>query len=634
MELLYLWFDNFRNIKEQGFDFSSEITFKIKSLETKDYIKRIVLALSLNKDHVNLFPKGVVNVTGIVGANASGKSNLLDGLKLLSGRPADITSGLFFCVLNHKTNTIETWYYKRGGANNAQSLEVFVEIDNDIKKKYKIKRPVGYTINKNTKPFYKITEFINDNPPVSPACFISNTFDSRNETLYTNIHNLSTNLRFETFLKSYIEQRPKKRTTELYKSHASEYHKKELRTLLSFIASAKENRTGQLPEIPRSLVITFNFNELEYIIDNFGKSSPLFTVKELQLVQKNAMDAIIQENDPKTKLYNLIVLCSFYYALRWDLFKPNRYEPKRIETEISQFAKLKNGSELFAKILKFLSPLTLNKMDQKSNNLNYLLGSKMRAAIKKVTIIPEELIENPLRFRVEIEEQLWSFLNLVFSFRYVEPSSFMDYQWENLSSGQEAFFLQFGRLNEIKGDIDADMFWLLIDEGDLYFHPQWQKDYIKQLLQFITLIFPRKQVQVFITSHSPFIASDLPRSNLIFLERDAMNECKVTDIATHKLTFGANIHMLYTDSFFMDSVIGSFAREKIDAFINWALDKKSPNDTDGNYRKFIKLIGEPILSAKLLEMYANKMKENYELSQLQELKLKIDNRISQIKGDV
>ena len=216
MELLYLWFDNFRNIQEQGFDFSSEITFSIKKLDKKDGIKYIDLSLSLNPSHVSLFPHNIVNITGIVGANASGKSNLMDGIKLLAGRMKNITSGLFFCVLNHETKTIETYYYKGGGVNNAQPMYVSIQASDELQKKFKVKKPVGYTIDRSKATFHTIPVFKDDKAPVSPACYISNTFDSRNETLYTGIYNLSTNARLESFLKSNFESKTNKNKNVLY----------------------------------------------------------------------------------------------------------------------------------------------------------------------------------------------------------------------------------------------------------------------------------------------------------------------------------------------------------------------------------------------------------------------------------
>nr|WP_294994544.1 AAA family ATPase [uncultured Sediminibacterium sp.] len=633
MELLYLWLDNFRNIQEQGFDFSSEITFSIKKLETKNGIKYIDLSLSLNPNYIPLFPENIVNITGIVGANASGKTNLMDGIKLLAGRMMDIASGLFFCVLNHKTNTIETYYYESGGVKRAQPLHVTIQSDDDLNNKFNVNQAVGYPIDRYNMISNSITLFEDNQFPVSPLCYLSNSFDNRNETLYTGIHNLSTNARLESFFKSTLESKSENKESIPSAPYSESYHRKELRTLLSFIALARNNGTTELPDIPQSLIIEFNFNELEYLRDNFSLTSSLFQFNDLELVHNNAIEAIQSEIEPKEKIYNLIVLCSFYYALRWDIFKPHRIGATQIQEKIKQFSQIRIGKFLFEEIYNFLHPISLNPLNNKSNTLEYLLGEKMKLAINQISLIAEQNISNPLRFRVKIEEELWSFLNLIFSFRYLEPSSFMDYKWENLSSGQEAFFLQFGRLNEIKNDITKKMFWLLIDEGDLYFHPQWQKSYIEHLFKFITLIFPDKKVQIFITSHSPFIASDLPRSNLIFLKRGSQNKCEVTDIATQKLTFGANIHMLYTDSFFLDSVVGSFAQKKIQEFINWATDKNSPPDDDGNKQKFINLIGEPIISAKLLELYAIKMGKNFELTQLLVLRNKIEARITEIKRD-
>ena len=68
------------------------------------------------------------------------------------------------------------------------------------------------------------------------------------------------------------------------------------------------------------------------------------------------------------------------------------------------------------------------------------------------------------------------------------------------------------------------------------------------------------------TSHSPFILSDLPKENIIFLEKGK----QVYPFEDGKQTFGANIHTLLSHGFFMkDGLMGEFAKDKIKSIINY-----------------------------------------------------------------
>ena len=68
MELVYLWVEEYKNIKNQGFNFSPRFTCKYENGE---------LLIEEKKDYVSIFPENI-NVTAIVGENGSGKSNLLN----------------------------------------------------------------------------------------------------------------------------------------------------------------------------------------------------------------------------------------------------------------------------------------------------------------------------------------------------------------------------------------------------------------------------------------------------------------------------------------------------------------------------------------------------------------------------
>lgn len=90
MELIYVWIEEFRNIKQKGFSFSDR--FKV------DYNKNTrELKIEKNEDYFDYFqfadPESrVTNVSAVVGVNGCGKSNLLELLG------AYFTNGLYYCL--------------------------------------------------------------------------------------------------------------------------------------------------------------------------------------------------------------------------------------------------------------------------------------------------------------------------------------------------------------------------------------------------------------------------------------------------------------------------------------------------------------------------------------------------------
>lgn len=63
--------------------------------------------------------------------------------------------------------------------------------------------------------------------------------------------------------------------------------------------------------------------------------------------------------------------------------------------------------------------------------------------------------------------------------------------------------------------------------------------------------------------------SDIPAKNILFLKS---NENKSTAVLENKKSFGANIHELLGDNFFLtddDIYIGEFAKNKISDTIDW-----------------------------------------------------------------
>lgn len=190
---------------------------------------------------------------------------------------------------------------------------------------------------------------------------------------------------------------------------------------------------------------------------------------------------------------------------------------------------------------------------------------------------------------------------------------------------------------------------LLLDEPDLTIHPIWQRNYLNDLIHFSKKI--GKKIHFIITSHSPFLISDLPKENVIFLEKYKKDEdknqkegnCKIATPDINQ-TFGANIHTLLSNGFFMsDGLMGKFAKNKINEIKkfyeliqklqnkgkikNKNLWKKSYERRKTRFGNIQKIIGEPFLQSIIknyldeLEIIFNGKKEflDREIKRLQVL---------------
>jgi len=107
---------------------------------------------------------------------------------------------------------------------------------------------------------------------------------------------------------------------------------------------------------------------------------------------------------------------------------------------------------------------------------------------------------------------------------------------------------------------------------------------------------------IFIT-HSPFILSDIPKENVIFLEKGK----QVYPFEDNQQTFGANIHTLLSHGFFMkDGLMGEFAKDKIDTVIKYLNQTKLSDDEIIYCENIISIIGEPIIKRQLQKMLDSK----------------------------
>ena len=166
---------------------------------------------------------------------------------------------------------------------------------------------------------------------------------------------------------------------------------------------------------------------------------------------------------------------------------------------------------------------------------------------------------------------------------------------------------------------------IMIDEGDTGYHPEWQRNFFKKALDFLSALFAGKNLQLIFTANAPFITSDLPKSNVVFIEKKQDGSAIIHDKENSQSeTFGSNIHTLYSNSFYMEgALIGEFAKNKIDKIITF-LNNKKEKKTKEEYRKTIEIIGEPLIRRKLESMWDEKFDLEDELQTLKRRILEIE----------
>lgn len=149
---------------------------------------------------------------------------------------------------------------------------------------------------------------------------------------------------------------------------------------------------------------------------------------------------------------------------------------------------------------------------------------------------------------------------------------------------------------------------LVFDEMEICFHPEYQRQFVNHLITTIKNMGLNEQCtfNIFLITHSPFILSDIPRSNILYMETEK-DKAKNKKLPTH--TFAQNIGDMMYDSFFMEKTIGDFAEEKLRKLIQKRLEKNSKKKqklmSDVEEQAVLSSIGDPVIRSLIDEIEAN-----------------------------
>lgn len=159
------------------------------------------------------------------------------------------------------------------------------------------------------------------------------------------------------------------------------------------------------------------------------------------------------------------------------------------------------------------------------------------------------------------------------SFATLTSLGFIRWSFRELSSGQAsmmslycAIALTLGRFEQSS---EACALIICIDEGEMFMHPRWQREYISGLISFITDFYQlSEKVTVVISTHSLIVATDTPAGRLFDLNDKVL-----------KNAFGYSPKQTLTDVFNVEEFTGKFSTELLKK-ISDVLKQSAPNPDD------------------------------------------------------
>ena len=157
-------------------------------------------------------------------------------------------------------------------------------------------------------------------------------------------------------------------------------------------------------------------------------------------------------------------------------------------------------------------------------------------------------------------------------------------------------------------------FNLVIDEVEICFHPEYQRTFLKNLLRLLDRLefnSGERYINILLTTHSPFLLSDIPESHILYMTQD--------DVVPTGKTFGANIYDLLNQQFFMSNTIGEFAAQKINEVVRVYRLDNNPEIREQLFREgyermvsLYALIGDEYLRKVVLQM-VTEMAQQYNM---------------------
>lgn len=476
------------------------------------------------KESPKIYSDSIHNFSLLVGKNGSGKSTILD---IISKNHA--STGSYFAIYHISGDQ----YYAEGSGN-------FIEKNvNNLTKGYFIlfngKVIKSYQLPNILKSDHNLQVYYSNTPPNIPY-FIP----KRRKFRGTGNNFIRISPLISLPLIDFIEFISEEGINSLGKEKESTYRDKPI----SIEISSKHRRprgSKSIIEIIYSLPFLdlkdIDLNEPPEVPSEIRSAQKYFSIKVVEdFVIKEIFSAAraFKENNNKIKLNQAleIIFRNIQENMGRSVYKPRKWMDKWLIKE--------HLFEVYSAACKYThtEPVDLHYLINAIEELEMGISNSRKISISLRDGRPKEDLVKLLNF-----------------------SQYFNFHFTGLSDGEAVYFNLFSTIFSRIRNSTTDILFLL-DEPDINLHPEWVRNIINDLNKICKNYSPNRKIQFIITTHSPFMVSDVPNENVWMLD----SKDNSTRIYSAPRSFAANILDIMSDSFFLEYPIGEFSRNYLANF--------------------------------------------------------------------
>jgi ABC-type dipeptide/oligopeptide/nickel transport system ATPase component len=552
MKICYIWVEHFRNFKRKGINFSSNVKFDFDP--EQKFLQRTLLP----KLPQNFFDdeNRIEEVTGLIGKNGSGKSNSVDLLlKAIKGSSKYLKTDFFIITeengeyICHKSfihdSTLIRSDFPLLQANYQGSLEnlkvIYFSNVFDEKENLFDEAISDISVNKISHPSYRLRKMLNEK-----SNFVKQHEFIKSKYFYL----LEVDKPYSVLI-----------TSKVWLNHR-------------FSTSTLKNMFGQFTD----KFIDYRRNMRSRYRETRQENKLLFTLKYSTILE--SLEAILKSSlsyEIKQDFLNIFFYQSFSNINTREILDNHLHLIKKFHFESTEEGLDNFRTDLSHKISFF------EYADSSFFEFNYYN-------------------EGDRNKRYEYFEVTYDIFKEIFNDNYsktfFKPDSYNVVDWVGISSGYKAYFNLYASIMDELRRTRSRNILLCIDEGDLYLHPKWQLEFLDKLLTILPKMYLGR-LQLILTSHSPFLLSDLPKQCVTIIDNDS-SFIKEDGFKLEIDTFAGNIYNLYAQPFFLENrTVSDFARRKLVKIFGIIENENRTREDIMLAKRLSDLVGDEVLNYQL-----------------------------------
>lgn len=558
MKLIYCYIEHFRNIENQDVSLSDE--FDCRYRDSKIFIEKREKNPLMDYIYDNGF---MSNLRIIVGKTGSGKTNFLQLIGMDWWNRKSTADGDAYLLLYKMHNENDFFVEEVGLENKTRAYCFTYDFDKHEILKY---IPAAYDDHEDT---YIINAF-------DRYAFASCPYDNvRQEQMFDN----------NQFIPRKITQYGKSSVStecEFLKEYLSHFSEKSIKRRASFVIGWKNWQNKIQSDLDEKLIKreywTYKDRAEEQRDKNFRNG------------QYNKPIEYDKKSTPKSRFIHDLMVDFAIYLRKWaELVEyefPEKYYPYTgivYDLGIEDPRELPDGKKMgILKRIDWLCQYIDYHTDEITSNrgLVWQIGSDIRDLFHLLGKMDDKYFTDT-EFTIpvmDIDVNGKTVMRDVFErmeqYRPDQIGVFTEcllpYHWSYVSSGEYQYAKIWGVLEEYgvrvkmmtQGQKYSEAIQpnliLLLDEPENYMHPEMCRTFIRNLNVLLSKRNPNTELQVLISTHSPFMLSDVMASQVIKMDYDENGKCVISE--SKKPYYAANIHSIMADGFFLEYTIGEQAR--------------------------------------------------------------------------